>query len=251
MILKKKKLRHWLLNWNLIIVIIAITLILEMIVVLISFDLPKKGYTILGFSIAAAVAGIFAYYSHNKQRKVLLRIQGIEPLRFSQAGSYLNLVLTIIISGSIFTGISYLISEYAFSEPVPLYFSIPEIVLGVMITTTKNLTVHEILGKTLLIRVSFIELFIPIDNIQSIKADDKRLPEMPKDLHLPRRYRAVSSYFGKRVLIKLKKPQSLFFMGPRLTKKTDQIIFNVDEPERFVTAILKRKPSLKSKKVSQ
>jgi hypothetical protein len=251
MILKKKKMRQWLLNWNLIILIIAVTLILEVIVVLISFNLPKKGYTILGLSIAAIVAGIFAYDSHNRQRKVILRIQGIEPLRFSHAGSYINLVLTIIISGSIFTGISYLISEYLFNPPVALYFSIPEIVLGVMITTTKNLTVHEILGKTLLIRVSFIELFIPIDNIESIRADDNRLPEIPRDLHLPRRYRAVSSYFGKRILIKLKKPQSLFFMGPRITKKTDQIIFNVDEPEKFITAILKRKPSLKGQKISK
>lgn len=244
--LKKKKMRQWLLNWNLIIVIIAITLILEVVVVLISFDLPRKGYTLLGLSITATVAGIFAYDSHNRQRKVLLMIQGIEPLRFSHAGSYLNLVLTIIISGSIFMGISYIISEYVLNPPVALYFSIPEIVLGVMITITKNLTVHEILGKTLLIRVSFIELFIPIENIQSIKADDSRLHEMPKDLDLPRRYRAVSSYFGHRVLIKLKRPQNLFFMGLRITKKTDQILFDIDDPQKFVSAILKRKPSLKT-----
>lgn len=244
---KNKKIRQWLLNWNLIIIIITVTLILEVIVVLISFDVERKGYWMLGLCIAAIVAAIFAYDSHNKQRKVLLRMQGIEPLRFSHAGSYINLVLTIIISGSIFIGISYLISDYM---KIPLYFSIPEIVMGVMITATKNLTVHEILGKTLLIRVSFIELFIPIENIQSIKADDKRLPEIHRDLHLPKRYRAVSSYFGKRVLIKLKKPQSLFFMGPRLTIKTDQILIDVDEPEKFITAILKRKPSLKGQKES-
>jgi hypothetical protein len=220
-------------------------MILEVIVVLISFDIPRKGYWMLGLCIAAIVAAIFAYDSHNRQRKVLLRIQGIEPLRFSHAGSYLNLVLTIIISGSIFIGISYLISDYM---NIPLYFSIPEVVMGVMITTTKNLTVHEILGKTLLIRVSFIELFIPIDNIESIKADNSHLPDLPRDLELPKKYRAVSSYFGNRVLIKLKKPQNLFFLGLRVTKKTDQILVDVDEPEKFVNALLKRKSSLKVKK---
>jgi hypothetical protein len=239
---KPKKIRHWLLNWNLIIIIVGITLVLEVIIVLISFNLPRKGYTLLGISIAIAVIGIFAYYSHDSQRKVLLRLQDIEPLRFQHAGSYLNLILTVIISGSIFIGISYIISDYL---EIPLYFSIPEIVMGVMITLTKNLTVHEILGKTLLIRVSFIELYIPIENIESINADVNRLPDLPKGLKKPRKYRAVSSYFGYRVLITLKKPQSLLFLGLPPTKKTDKILFDVNDPEKFVTAVLKRKPSLK------
>jgi hypothetical protein len=114
-----------------------------------------------------------------------------------------------------------------------------------MLTVTKNITAHEILGKTLLIRVSFIELYIPIENINSIKADDNRLPDLPKDLKIPRRYRAVSSYFGYRIFITLKKPQSLFFLGLPPTKKTDKILFDVDDPKKFVSAILKIKPSLK------
>jgi hypothetical protein len=238
----KEKMREWILNWNLIIVIVGITLILEVIVILISYDIKRKGFMILGLSCAVAVIGYFAYYSHNRQRKVLLRLQGIEPLKFHHAGSYLNLILTILISGSIFIGISYVISDYF---DIPLYFSIPEIVFGVMLTVTKNLSAHEILGKTLLIRVSFIELFIPIENIESIWADDNRLPDLPKDIKIPRRYRAVSSYFGYRVLLTLKKPQSLLFFGLPPNKKTDKILFDVDEPERFVSAILDRKPSLK------
>jgi len=126
-----------------------------------------------------------------------------------------------------------------------MYFSIPEIVFGVLLTVTKNLSAHEILGKTLLIRVGFIELYIPIENIDSIKADDNRLPDLPKDLKIPRRYRAVSSYFGYRILITLKKTQSLLFLGLPPTKKTNKILFDVDDPEKFVSAILKIKPSLK------
>lgn len=239
---KPIKIRHWLLNWNLLIFILGITLILEIVVVLISFDIPRKGYTILALSIAVAVIGYLAYLNHSKQRKVLLSLQGIEPLRFRHAGSSLNLILTVIISGSIFMVLSYVISGYF---DIPLYFSIPEVTFGVMITVTKNLTAHEILGKTLLIRVSFIELYIPINNIESVKADDDRLPDLPKDLKLPRRYRAVSSYFGYRVLITLKKPQSMFVLGFPPVKKTREILFDVDEPERFVTALLDRMPSLK------
>ncbi len=239
---KPKKMREWLLNWNLLTIIVGITLTLEVIVILLSYDIKRKGFIILGMSIAIAVIGFFSYYSHNRQRKVLLQLQGIEPLKFHHAGSYLNLILTVIISGSIFIGISYVISDY-FS--IPLYFSIPEIVFGVMLTVTKNLSAHEILGKTLLIRVGFIELYIPIENINSIKADDNRLPDLPKDLKIPRRYRAVSSYFGYRIFITLKKPQSLFFLGLPPTKKTDKILFDVDDPKKFVSAILKIKPSLK------
>ncbi|UCE73980.1 MAG: hypothetical protein JSV56_13325 [Methanomassiliicoccales archaeon] len=234
---KSKKKPEWLLNWNLLTIILGITLILEVVVVLISFDLPRKGYTILSLSIAVAVIGFFAYFNHINQRKVLLYIQGVEPLRFHHAGSYLNLILTVLISGSIFMGISYVISEYM---DIPLYFSIPEVAFGVMLTVTKNVTAHEILGKTLLIRVSFIELYIPITNIESVKADDNRLPDLPKDLKIPRRYRAVSSYFGHRVLITLKNPQNLFTMGLPPFKKTKKILFDVDEPERFVTALLRR-----------
>ena len=239
---KLRKMKEWQLNWNLCIIIVGITLILEIIVVLISFDLRRKDLTILGFSIAVAVIGYFAYLAHNRQRNLLLHLQGIKPLRFRHAGSHLNLILTIVISGSIFLGISYVISDYL---EISLYFSIPEIVLGVMLTVTKNLSVHEILGKTLLIRVSFIELFIPIDNIKSIWADDNRLPDLPKDLKIPRRYRAVSGYFGYRILITLKNPQTLFFLGLPPTKKTVKILFDVDDPEKFISATLKVKPSLK------
>ncbi len=239
---KPKRRQEWLLNWNLLTMIIGITLILEVIVVLINFPPERKGYTILALSIAVAVIGYLGVRAHNNQRKVLLYLQGIEPLKFRHAGSYLNLVLTILISGSIFIGISYLISEYM---NIPLYFSIPEIAFGVMLTVTKNVTAHEILGKTLLIRVSFIELYIPLSNIESVKADFDRLPDLPKDLKLPRRYRAVSSYFGYRVLITLKNPQKAFVMGFPPVKTTKKILFDVDEPERFLGALIQRIPSSK------
>lgn len=239
---KPKRRQEWLLNWNLLTMIIGITLILEVIVVLINFPPERKGYTILALSIAVAVIGYLGVRAHNNQRKVLLYLQGIEPLKFRHAGSYLNLVLTILISGSIFIGISYLISEYM---DIPLYFSIPEIAFGVMLTVTKNVTAHEILGKTLLIRVSFIELYIPLSNIESVKADFDRLPDLPKDLKLPRRYRAVSSYFGYRVLITLKNPQKAFVMGFPPVKTTKKILFDVDEPERFLGALIQRIPSSK------
>jgi hypothetical protein len=242
---KLRKMKEWQLNWNLLTIIVGITLVLEVIVVLISFPPEKKGFTILGLSIAVAVIGYFAYVSHNRQRKLVLHLQGIEPLRFRHAGSNFNLILTVVISGSVFLGISYIISEYLFDPPLALYLSIPEITFGVMLTVTKNITVHELLGKTLLIRVSFIELYIPIENIKSIWADDNRLPDLPKDMKIPRRYRAVSGYFGYRVLITLKNPQTLFFLGLPPTKKTDRILFDVDDPDRFVGAILKVKPSLK------
>ena len=235
---KPYKKQEWLLNWNLLTIIVGITLILEVVVVLISFPPERKGYTILSLSIAVAVIGFLAYFNHSKQRKVLLALQGVEPLRFRHAGSKLNLLLTILISGSIFIAISYAISRRV--PELTLFLSIPEITFGVMLTVTKNLTVHEILGKTLLIRVSFIELYIPINNIESIKADESRLPDLPKDIKLPRRYRAVSSYFGHRVLITLKKPQSMFMMGLPPFKRTDKILFDVDEPRRFVSAILDR-----------
>lgn len=237
--------REWQLNWNLLTIIVGITLTLEVIVILLSYDIKKKGFIILGMSIAIAVIGFFSYHSQNRQRKVILRLQGIEPLKFHHAGSNLNLILTVIISGSIFLGISYIISEYLYDPPLAMYFSIPEIVFGVLLTVTKNLSAHEILGKTLLIRVGFIELYIPIENIDSIKADDNRLPDLPKDLKIPRRYRAVSSYFGYRIFITLKKPQSLFFLGIPPTKRTNKILFDVDDPKKFVSAILKIKPSLK------
>ncbi len=243
---KKFKKRDWMLNWNLLTFILGVTLILEVVVMLISFPPEKKGYTILAFSIALAVIGYLAYRTHNKQREVLLALQGVEPLRFHHAGSYLNLILTVLISGSIFTGISYLISEYLFDPPLQLYFSIPEIALGVMLTVTKNVTAHEILGKTLLIRVSFIELYVPLSNIDTVWADEGRLPDLPKNMKLPRRYRAVSSYFGYRVYITLKKPQKMFVMGFPPIKKTREILFDVNDPERFVTAILRRMPSAKS-----
>ncbi len=245
---KPIKKHQWLLNWNLLTIILGITLILEVVVVLVSFYLPRKGYTILALSIAIAVVGFLAYFNHGKQRKVLLALQGIEPLKFRHAGSHLNLILTIIISGSIFLGLSYVIHYYInirYNINIPIYFSIPEIAFGVMLTVTKNVTSHEILGRTLLIRVSFIELYIPISNIESIWADDNRLPDIPKNLKLPRRYRAVSSYFGYRVFITLKEPQKAFVIGFPPIKKTKEILFDVDEPEKFVTAILERVPSLK------
>jgi hypothetical protein len=230
---------EWILNWNLLTIILGITLILEIIVVLINFPPERKGYTILALSIAVAVIGYLGFRTHSNQRKVLLYLQGIEPLRFKHAGSYLNLILTVLISGSIFVIISYLISEYF---NIPLYFSIPEIVFGVLLTVTKNITAHEILGKTLLIRVSFIELYIPIDNIESVKADLDRLPDLPKDLKLPRRYRAVSSYFGYRILITLKRPQSAFVMGFPPIKTTQKILFDVDDPDKFLTALIDKMP---------
>jgi hypothetical protein len=237
---RNPSLKHeWLLNWNLLIIIVGITLVLEVIVVLLNFPPEKKGYWIFGLSIAAAVIGFLGYREHNRQRKVLLYLQGIEPMRVKHAGSHLNLLLTVLISGSIFTGVSYVISEYIMEPSIPLYFSIPEITLGVMLTVTKNITAHELLGKTLLIRVSFIELYIPLDNIESVKADFDRLPDLPKDLKLPRRYRAVSSYFGYRVLITLKKLPPI--------KKTEKILFDVDDPDRFLTALLDRMPSSKGK----
>ena len=239
--------RDWMLNWNLLTIILGITLILEVLVVLISFPPEKKGYTIFVLSLAVAVIGFLAYRTHSRQRELLLAFQGVEPLRFHHAGSHLNLILTVLISGSIFTGISYLISEYIFDPPLQLYFSIPEIALGVMLTVTKNVTAHEILGKTLLIRVSFIELYVPLSNIDSIRADEDLLPDLPKNLKLPRRYRAVSSYFGYRVYITLKKPQKMFVMGFPPIKKTREILFDIDEPKRFVKAILDRVPSLKVK----
>jgi hypothetical protein len=237
---KKFKKRDWMLNWNLLTFILGITLIMEVVVVLISFPPERKGYTILVLSIAMAVIGYLAYGTHSKQREVLLALQGVEPLRFHHAGSYLNLILTVLISGSIFFGIAYVISNYL---DIPLYFSIPEIALGVMLTVTKNVTAHEILGKTLLIRVSFIELYVPLSNIDTVWADEGRLPDLPKNLKLPRRYRAVSSYFGHRVYITLKKPQKMFVMGFPPIKKTREILFDVNDPGRFVTAILRRMPS--------
>lgn len=243
---KKPKGRlEWLLNWNLLTIIIGITLILEVFVVLIKFPPERKGYTILGLSIAVAVIGYLGFREHNKHRKVLLYLQGIEPLKFKHAGSYLNLILTILISGSIFTGITYLLTDYLHFLKGPWYFSFPEIAFGVMLTVTKNVIAHEILGKTLLIRVSFIELYIPLSNIESVKADFDRLPDLPKDLKLPRRYRAVSSYFGYRVLITLKNPQKAFVMGFPPIKTTNKILFDVDEPERFLSALIQRIPSSK------
>lgn len=228
------------LNWNLLTIIIGITLILEVLVVLVSDPPEKKGYTILGLSIAVAVIGFFAYSSHASQRQLILALQGTEPLRFHHAGSKLNLILTVLISGSIFVAITYVLSYYI--PEITLFYSIPEITFGVMLTVTKNITAHEVLGKTLLIRVGFIELYVPIENITSIKADDDRLPDLPKNLKLPRRYRAVSAYFGYRIFMTLKKPQHMFFMGFPPIKKTREILFDVDEPEKFVTAILERMP---------
>jgi hypothetical protein len=236
--------QEWLLNWNLLSIIVGITLILH-IVVMLFYDPPeKRGYTILAFSIAIAVIGFLAYMTHSRQRELILTFQGVKPQRFHHAGSQLNLVLTVLISGSIFTVMSYVISGYM-NEP--LYLSIPWIVFGVLLTVTKNVTAHEILAKTLLIRVSFIELYFPISNIETIRADENRLPDLPKNLKLPRRYRAVSSYFGYRVYLKLKKPQKMFVMGIPPIKKTKEILFDIDEPEEFVTAILERMPSLKTK----
>jgi hypothetical protein len=245
---RKPSLKHeWLLNWNLLTIIIGITLILEIVMVLINFPPDRKGYTILALSIAVAVIGFLAYSAHNKQRKVLLYLQGIEPLKVKHAGSYLNLILTVLISGSIFIGITYLLTDYLHLFKGPWYFSIPEIAFGVMLTVTKNITAHELLGKTLLIKVSFIELYIPLENIESVKADFDRLPDLPKDLKLPRRYRAVSSYFGYRVLITLKKPQKAFVLGFPPIKKTKKILFDVDDPERFLTALMDRMAPSKNK----
>ena len=241
---RKIKKRDWMLNWNLLTIILGVTLVLEVVVVLISFPPERKGYTILALSLAVAVIGFFAYITHSQQRELLLALQGLEPLRFRHAGSHLNLILTVLISGSIFIAISYVISDYI---GIPIYLSIPEIVFGVMLTVTKNVTAHEILGKTLLIRVSFIELYFPISNIDTIRADEGRLPDLPKTLKLPRRYRAVSSYFGHRIYITLKKPQNMFVMGFPPIKKTREILFDVDDPGRFVTAILDRMPFLKVK----
>ena len=53
------------------------------------------------------------------------------------------------------------------------------------------------------------------------------------------------SYFGYRVFITLKEPQKAFVIGFPPIKKTKEILFDVDEPEKFVTAILERVPSLK------
>jgi hypothetical protein len=234
---KGYKRRDWMLNWNLLTIILGITLILEVVVVLISFPPERKGYTIFALSLAVAVIGFLAYWAHSKQRELLLALQGVEPLRFHHAGSYLNLILTVLISGSIFIAISYVISDYL---NISLYLSIPEVTLGVMLTVTKNITAHEILGKTVLIRVSFIELYVPISNIDTIRADEGRLPDLPKNIKLPRRYRAVSSYFGYRVYITLKKPQNMFVMGFPPIKKTREILFDVNEPGKFVTAILER-----------
>jgi hypothetical protein len=240
---KGYKRRDWMLNWNLLTIILGVTLILEVVVVLISFPPKRKGYTILALSLAVAAIGFLAYWAHGKQRELLFALQGVEPLRFQHAGSYLNLILTVLISGSIFIAISYVISDYL---DIPLYFSIPEITLGVMLTVTKNITAHEILGKTLLIRVSFIELYVPISNIDTIRADEGRLPDLPKNIKMPRRYRAVSSYFGYRVYITLKKPQKMFVMGFPPIKKTNEILFDVNEPGKFVTAILERIPSARA-----
>lgn len=202
--------RQWSLNWNLLTIIIGITLALEIMVVLASFYIPRKGYTIAGLSVGVVVLGFLAYRSHQAQRARLLEMQGIKPQVFGHAGSRLNLILTVLISGTIFSLVSYVISSYT---GVPLYFSIPETAFGVMLTVTKNLTAHEVLGKTLLIRVSFIELYVPIENIESVKADTDRLPDIPKSLKVPRRYRAVSAYFGYRVFVTLKKPQKAFVFG--------------------------------------
>ena len=94
--------------------------------------------------------------------------------------------------------------------------------------------------------MGFIELYVPIDNIATITADDDRLPDLPKNLKLPRRYRAVSAYFGYRIFMTLKKPQYMFVMGFPPIKKTKEILFDVNEPEKFVTAILKRMPKQKA-----
>ena len=233
--------RDWMLNWNLLTIIVGITLILEVLVMLVNDSPEKKGYTILGISIAVAVIGFLGYSAHTSQRELVLALQGVAPLRFHHAGSHLNLVLTVLISGSIFIAITYVLSLYV--EQVTLFLSIPEITFGVMLTVTKNITAHEVLGKTLLIRVGFIELYVPIDNIATITADDDRLPDLPKNLKLPRRYRAVSAYFGYRIFMTLKRPQYMFVMGFPPIKKTKEILFDVNEPDKFVTAILKRMPN--------
>ncbi|UCG70627.1 MAG: hypothetical protein JSV09_06310 [Thermoplasmata archaeon] len=243
---RKIKKRDWMLNWSLLSIILGVTLILEVVVILFYSPPERKGYTILALSIAVAVIGYLAYMTHSQQRQLLLAFQGVEPQRFHHAGTYLNLILTVLISGSIFIAISYVISNYI---GIPFYLSIPEIVFGVMLTVTKNVTAHEILGKTLLIRVSFIELYFPISNIETIWADENRLPDLPKHLKLPRRYRAVSSYFGHRIYITLKEPQNMFVMGFPPIKKTRNILFDVDEPEKFVTALLNKMPSLKVEKI--
>jgi hypothetical protein len=231
--------RDWMLNWNLLTIIVGITLILEVLVVLVLYPPERKGYTILGISIAVAVIGFLGYSAHASQRKLLLELQGTEPIRFHHAGSHLNLVLTVLISGSIFIAVTIVISDYLGISP---YLSIPEVTFGVLLTVTKNITAHEILGKTLLIRVGFIELYVPIDNIATITADDDRLPDLPKNIKLPRRYRAVSAYFGYRIFMTLKQPQHMFVMGFPPIKKTREILFDVNEPDRFVTAILERMP---------
>jgi hypothetical protein len=232
--------RDWMLNWNLLTIIVGITLILEVLVMLVYDSPAKKGYIILGISIAVAVIGFLAYSSHTSQRELLLALQGVAPLRFHHAGSHLNLILTVLISGSIFVVVTIVISDIF---NLPLYLSIPEVTFGVLLTVTKNITAHEILGKTLLIRVGFIELYVPIENITSIRADDDRLPDLPKNLKLPRRYRAVSAYFGYRIFMTLKRPQHMFVMGFPPIKNTKEILFDVNEPQKFVTAILKRMPN--------
>ena len=63
--------RDWMLNWNLLTIIIGITLILEVLVVLIDDPPAKKGYTILGISIAVVVIGFLGYRAHASQRQLL------------------------------------------------------------------------------------------------------------------------------------------------------------------------------------
>ena len=73
--------RDWMLNWNLLTIIVGITLILEVLVVLVLYPPERKGYTILGISIAVAVIGFLGYSAHASQRQLLLELQGTEPIR--------------------------------------------------------------------------------------------------------------------------------------------------------------------------
>jgi hypothetical protein len=234
-ILTKKNI---LLNWNILIFIISVTLALWIFVVITSFAVTRGGLWSLSLSLSLIVLSILAWRSWNRRRDILWRLQGRETVVFKHRGSYFDLVLTLLISGTFFTLFGYYFEVY---WGIPLFFSVPWIAFGLMMTLTKNLTSHELVGNLLLIRLGFIEIVIPLLNISSIKRTQELLMADPRKLkQLPRQYRATTSYFGNRLVIGLKEPQRILMVGLPPIKKSSEILIDVDLPNKFLREVKSR-----------
>ena len=234
-------------NWNILIFILAITLSLWVFVVITSFKVTRGGYWSLSLAIAIVVLSVFSWRSQNKRRDIIWHMQDCCPVVIKHTGSVLNMVLTLLISGTIFTLISYV---FEIRWGIPMYFSIPWIAFGLMMTLTKNITTHEILGNLLLIRLGIIEIVIPIANIQSVTRTREFLMVNPKEIkNLPRKYRATTSYFGKRLLIRLKRPQKILMMGIPPVKNSRALLIDVDQPNLFLKEIKARAGAIKEGRI--